>query len=178
MVNKSMETNEVFLDNVRVPAENLLGKLHAGWTQMLETLAYERILVASMCLGVTQRVMDDAVQYAKEREQFGRPIGKFQAVRHRLVDMQARLDAARLLCYQAVWLIQEGLLHEQAVNIAKLFASETYVKNSSEGMRILGGYGLSMEYDMQRYFRDAREFIIGAGTSDIMRNIIAKQMGL
>jgi len=178
MVNKSMETNEVFLDNVRVPAENLLGKLHAGWTQMLETLAYERILVASMCLGVTQRVVDYAVEYAKEREQFGRPIGKFQVISHRLVDMQARLDAARLLCYQAVWLIQEGLPHEQAVNIAKLFASETYVKNSSEGMRILGGYGLSMEYDMQRYFRDAREFIIGAGTSDIMRNMIAKQMGL
>ena len=178
MVNKGMETNEIFFDNVKVPGKNLLGKLNEGWKNIIKTLAFERIFVAAMCIGVTQRVMEDAVQYSKEREQFGRPIGKFQVIRHRLADMQVRLDAARLLCYRAVWLIQEGLPYDQAVSIAKLVASETYARNSSDAMRILGGYGLTMEYDMQRYFRDAREFIIGAGTSDIMRNIIAKQMGL
>ena len=178
IVNKAMETNEIFFENVRIPAKNLLGKLNEGWKQIMETLAFERIFVASMCLGVTQRVMEDAIQYAKERVQFGKPISKFQAVRFKLVDMQARLVAARLLCYHAVWLIHEGLPYEQPVSIAKLVASETYALNSTEGMQILGGYGLTMEYDMQRYFRDAREFVIGAGTSEIMRNVISREMGL
>lgn len=178
IVNKAMETNEIFFENVRIPTKNLLGKLNEGWKQIMETLAFERIFVASMCLGVTERVMEDAIQYAKERVQFGKPISKFQAIRFKLVDMQARLEAARLLCYHAVWLIHEGLPYEQAVSIAKLVASETYAINSTEGMQILGGYGLTMEYDMQRYFRDAREFVIGAGTSEIMRNVISREMGL
>jgi len=178
IVNKGMETNELFFDDLMVPAANVLGRPDEGWQHILKTLAFERIFVAAMCLGVTQRVVDDAILYAKQRVQFGRPIGTFQAIRFKLADMQARLEAARLLCYHAVWLIREGLPYERAVSIAKLVASETYALNSTEGMQILGGYGLTIEYDMQRYFRDAREFVIGAGTSEIMRSVIAKDMGL
>jgi len=178
MVNKAMETNEIFFDNVRVPAKNSLGTLNKGWTHLMDLLSFERIFVSAMCIGVTQRVVEDAVEYAKNRVQFGKPISKFQAIQHKLVDMQMRLDAARLLCYHAIWLMEIGKPFKQSVCIAKLAASEACVQNSQEGMQILGGYGLTMEYDMQRYFRDSREFVVGAGTSEIMRNAIAKEMGL
>ena len=173
-----METNEIFLDNVRVPAKNLLGKLNNGWNQIAATLAHERIIVSGICIGCTETVMEDAVEYAKKRVQFGRPISKFQTIRNRLVDMKVRLEGARMLCYNAVNMIEEGLPYEQACSIAKFVVSETYLQNSMEGIRVLGGYGVTMDYDMQRHMRDSLPFVIGAGTSDIMRNIIAKQMGL
>ena len=178
IVNKAMATSQIFFDQVRVPEGNLLGKLDGGWAAILKTLDFERICVAAMCLGVTQTVLDDALQYAQERVQFGQPIGKFQVIQHKLADMKARLEAARLLTYRAAWMAQQDMPCTMEASLAKLVASENYVLNSMDGMQILGGYGLTMEYDMQRFFRDAREFTIGAGTSEILRNIIARLIGL
>lgn len=175
---RTMGTYSLFCDNVRVTRDKMLGKLHDGWNVILGNLEMERTFTSSMYVGQAQSVVDDALAHAKEREQFGKPIGKFQAIAHMLADMQTEVDAARLLVYRAASTIDHGETAAKEVSMAKLFASETLMKVATQGMQIMGGYGYCMEYDMQRYFRDAKITTVSAGSSQMQRLIIARHMGL
>ena len=128
--------------------------------------------------GNSQTVVDQALAYAKERKQFGKPIGNFQAIAHMLADMQTRVDASRMLMLRAASKMANGENALREVSQAKLFGSETFAEVANQGMQIMGGYSYMMEYDMQRHYRDARSTTITAGTSQMQRNIIANTMGL
>jgi len=175
---RSVGTAEVFLSDVRVPKEDLLGSPNKGWDYITETLGRERVSIASICVGAAQSAFDDVLQYAKEREQFGRPLGRFQVIQHKFADMQIDIEAARLFTYRAAYLLREGGVCRKEAAIAKLQASEAYMQTALQGIQIMGGYGYMMEYDMQRHFRDAKLFEIGGGASEIQRNIIARELGL
>ncbi len=171
-------TNEVFYRDVRVPKENVLGGVGKGWENLNKGLGVERLSVAMMYAGTSQAIVDYAVGYAKERRQFGQPICKFQAIQHKLADMQIKADIARLLGYRVAWMLSEGLPCFKEMSIAKLYASEALFAIANDGVQVMGGYGVMKEYDMELFFRDSRIGMIGAGSSEIQRTIIAKQMGL
>jgi alkylation response protein AidB-like acyl-CoA dehydrogenase len=169
-------TYEIHFDNVRVPAEHLIGQPHQGWSYLLSGLQYERVTSTAGYCGAAQAVVDMALNYAKERKQFGKAIGDHQAIAHMLADMQTEVEAARLMLWNAAWRLANDHDALAAISMAKLFGSETYVKVANQGMQILGAFGYSMEYGMQRHFRDARSTTIGAGTSQMQRNLIARLM--
>jgi len=171
-------TYEVFFNDVRVPAERLVGGENKGWDCVLSGLQVERITSAAGNLGAAQACLDLAVEYAKERKQFGRAIGTNQAIAHSLADMATEIEAARALTWRAAWMVSGGQDALREISMAKLFSSEAYVKCANLGMQVFGGFGYSMEFDMQRHYRDARSATIAAGTSQIQRNIIAGLMGL
>jgi len=171
-------TYEIFFDDVRVPAEHLVGGENRGWDCILSGLQAERITSAAGNLGAAQACLDLAVGYSKQRKQFGRPIGTNQAIAHLLADMATEIEAARALTWRAAWMASSGQDALREISMAKLFSSEAYVKCANMGMQVFGGYGYSMEFDMQRHYRDARSATIAAGTSQIQRNIIAGLMGL
>jgi alkylation response protein AidB-like acyl-CoA dehydrogenase len=171
-------TYEVFFDEVRVPAANLVGGENKGFDVVLSGLNVERITSAANAVGGCQAIVDLATAYAKERKQFGRPIGTNQAIAHMLADMHTKVEAARSLMWRAAWLVSAGREAVREITMAKLFAGEAYVEVAAMGMQILGGYGMSYEFDMQRYFRDSRAATVAAGTSQIQRNLIAGLMGL
>lgn len=175
---KMIHTCEVFFDNVKVPRENLVGEVNNGWEILLSSLDYERLFVCSTYVGAAQSAVDLALDYAKKRVQFGRPIGSFQAIGHMLSDMQTEVDCARLLVYRAAWMMDQGMKCSKEVSMAKLFGSETYAKIANQGMQIMGGYGYTLEYEMQRHFRDSRVLTVSAGSSQIQRTAIARHMGL
>ena len=155
-----------------------MGKLNDGWANLNKGLGIERLSVAIMYAGTSQAILDYAVGYAKERKQFGKPISKFQAIQHKFADMQIKADIARLLSYRVAWMVQEGVPCFKEMSIAKLYASEAIFAIANDGVQIMGGYGVLKEYDMELFFRDSRIGMIGAGSSEIQRSIIAKQMGL
>jgi alkylation response protein AidB-like acyl-CoA dehydrogenase len=171
-------TYEVFFNDVRVPADRLVGGENKGWDCVLSGLQIERVCSAAGSCGGALAAFDLALAYAKERVQFGRPIGTNQSVAHTLADLQTEIDAARTLMWRAAWMVSEGQDALREITMAKLFASEVYVKVANAGMQIFGGYGYSMEYDMQRHFRDSRSSTIAAGTSEMQRNVLAGLMGL
>jgi alkylation response protein AidB-like acyl-CoA dehydrogenase len=171
-------TYEIFFTDVRVPAERLVGGENKGWDCVLAGLQAERICSAAGNLGAAQACLDLAVDYAKERKQFGRPIGSNQALAHMLADLATELEAARALTWRAAWMATSGQDALREISMAKLLTSETYVKIANAGMQVFGGYGYSMEFDMQRHYRDARSATIAAGTSQMQRNIVAGLMGL
>ncbi len=171
-------TYELFFDEVRVPADRLVGGENKGWDCVLAGLQAERITSAAGNVGAAQACVDLALQYAKDRKQFGRPIGTNQAIAHMLADMQSEVEAARTLMWRAAWIVSQGRDALREISMAKLLSSETYVRVANLGMQIMGAYGYSMEYDMQRHFRDSRAATIAAGTSQMQRNIIAGLMGL
>jgi alkylation response protein AidB-like acyl-CoA dehydrogenase len=171
-------TYEIFFRNVRVPTDRLIGGENKGWECLLSGLQVERVCSAAGNCGAAQAVVDIALAYAKERKQFGRPIGSFQAIAHMLADMQTEVEAARALMYRAAWMVASGQDALREISMAKLLSSETYAKVANQGMQVLGAYGYSMEFDMQRHFRDSRASTIAAGTSQIQRNLIAGLMGL
>ncbi len=171
-------TNEVSYANVRVPGENIMGKLNEGWPSLNKGLGVERLSVAMMYAGTSQAILDYAAGYAKQRIQFGKPISKFQAIQHKFADMQIKADVARLLSYRVAWMLKEGLPCFKEMSIAKLYASEAIFAIANDGVQIMGGYGVMKDYDMELFFRDSRIGMIGAGSSEIQRTIIAKQMGL
>jgi len=170
--------HEIFFDDVRIDPSRLLGEANRGWDYLLSGLQCERALTAAGYIGAAQRVVDLATAYAKERRQFGKPIGQFQAIAHMLADLQTEVEAGRLLAQQAASRLDRGMDSLRQVSMAKLFGSETYVKAANQGMQIMGAYGYSMEHEMQRHYRDARSTTIGAGSSQMQRNIIAACMGL
>ncbi|MFC1859031.1 acyl-CoA dehydrogenase family protein [Thermodesulfobacteriota bacterium] len=175
---KMLHTCEMFFDDVRVPKENLVGELNGGWRLLLSGLDFERLFVCSTYIGAAQSAVDMALDHAKNRVQFGRPIGTFQAIGHMLADMQTEVDCARLLTYRAAWMLDQGMACSKEVSMAKLYGSETYAKISNQGMQVMGGYGYTMEYEMQRHFRDSRVLTVSAGSSQIQRTAIARHMGL
>ncbi|RCX08557.1 acyl-CoA dehydrogenase family protein [Extensimonas vulgaris] len=175
---RSLGTYEVFFDNVRIPADCIVGEPNRGWDYMLSGLQLERLMTTAAYCGAAQDVVDQALAYAKERKQFGKPIGNFQAIAHMLADMQTDVEASRLLMLHSAWLLAQGKDALKVLSMAKLFGSEAYVRAANNGMQIMGGYGYIKEFDMQRHFRDARVTTITAGTSQVQRNLIAKLMGL
>lgn len=178
---KGSSACEITFQNVAVPMENVAGGpecIGKGMQLLLKTLDTERLEVAACGVGVAQGALDEAVEYAKNRVQYGRPISKLQAIRHMLAEMATQVQAARLLTYQAAWLEEQGLPCSLEANMAKLFATEAAKHVALEGMQIFGGYGYSMEFDMQRYVRDSLVLPIGGGTSQIVKNAIARIMDL
>ena len=171
-------TYEIFLNAAKVTPDRLVGGENKGWDVVLSGLQVERVTAAAGSCGAAQAIVDLALQYAKDRKQFGRPIGTFQAIAHMLADMQTEVDAAKTLMWRAAWLVSTGKEALKEITMAKLFAGETYVKVANNGMQVLGGYGYNMEFDMQRYFRDSRAATVAAGSSQIQRNLLANLMGL
>ena len=174
------ETNEIHLDGVRVPEEALLGTEGSGWIQLMAGLNYERVILAASALGLAQRSFDDALAYAKERKQFGRPIGSFQAISHKFADMATQIAQVRLLVRWVARLTDEdpGRMLPQEASMAKLAATELAKHCALEGVQIMGGYGYATEYPMERHLRAAVVTTIYGGTSEIQKNIIAKTLGL
>jgi alkylation response protein AidB-like acyl-CoA dehydrogenase len=169
-------TTEIFLDEVRVPEDALLGEVGQGWTIITDHLELERCAVAAAYTGNAQTAVDTATRYAHERVQFGKPIFEFQTLKHTLADCQTQVDAARLLCYRAAQMKADGLPAARETSMAKLYGSETLKKCALDGMQILGGYANLPEGDMERYLRESVQSTIGGGTSQIQRTIIAKSM--
>jgi alkylation response protein AidB-like acyl-CoA dehydrogenase len=169
---------EVWLDNAYVPATHVIGEVNRGWSHILTTLNNERILVAALATGILRGVIEDAVKYAGEREAFGRPIGQFQIIQHWIADMQMRLMQAELMTYKSAWLYDNDLPCHIESSAAKTIASEYATEAADRGIQILGGYGYSAEYNMQRYWRDARLYQIGPITNQMVRNLVAEDLGL
>ena len=178
---RGSNTCEVYYDEVKVPPENILGgpeNLNKGWTQMMRLLNSERLLLSACALGIGQGAFEYALNYAKEREQFGKPIGRFQVIQHMLVEMATELEAARQLAYYAAWRDIQGMEAVKETSMSKYYCAEVAKKVCLQGVQILGGYGYAMEYDAQRYLRDVLVLPIGGGTTQIQKNIIGAQLGL
>ncbi len=171
-------TYEIFFKDVRVTPDRLVGGENKGWDCLLSGLQVERVTSAASACGGALAVVDMAVNYAKERKQFGRPIGTNQAIAHMLADMAAEVEAARTMVWRAAWMVANGENALREISMAKLLASEAFAKVANQGMQILGGYGYNMEFDMQRFYRDARISTVAAGSSQMQRNLIAGLMGL
>jgi len=174
---KGVESCELLFDDYRAPADAVLGgKEGKGFAQMMKGLETGRIQVASRALGVAQAAFDDALRYAQERESFGKPIWKHQSVGNYLADMATKITAARQLILHAAERFDSGARSDMEAGMAKLFASEVAMEVALNAVRIHGGYGYSTEYDVERYFRDAPLMIVGEGTNEIQRNVIAEQL--
>ncbi len=174
----SSDTGELSFTDVEVPAENLLGTENSGFALIMANFAWERLLMAIGAIGGMGRVIEATIAYAGEREAFGRPIGKFQAIRHKLAEMAMSAEAARALTYNALRLFHEGQDCIREVTIAKLFTQRGLVEICDEALQIHGGYGYMREYGIERALRDARLGPIGGGTDEIMKEILGKRMGL
>ena len=176
---RSSETSELFFEDCRIPASDRWGGGGAsGLAGLLQSIDRSRVSIASLSLGIAVAAFEAALAYAKEREQFGRPIGKFQAIQLKLVDMATRIEAARLLTYQAIELANEGAQFTKEASMAKLFATESSVQITGDAVQVHGGYGYCTEYPVERYFRDAKLMTIFEGTSEIQNVVIARELGL
>ena len=174
---QGVESCELAFDDCRVPASSVLGgEPGRGFAQMMKGLETGRIQVASRALGVATAALEDALAYAQTRESFGQPIWKHQAIGHYLADMATKLTAARQLTLHAAERYDSGERADMEAGMAKLFASEAAMEIALNAVRIHGGYGYSTEYDVERYFRDAPLMIVGEGTNEIQRNVIASQL--
>ena len=171
-------TTELFFDDVRVPEENLVGKRGEGFKQFLKVLDGGRIAIGAMGVGIAQACLDASLKYAKERVQFGQPIGKFQAVQFKLADIAMNVELARNMYLKAAWLKDTGQPYALEANYAKLFGSEISTKAALEAIQIHGGYGYIKEFPVERYLRDAKLLEIGEGTSEVIRLVIARCLGL
>jgi alkylation response protein AidB-like acyl-CoA dehydrogenase len=169
-------TAELVFEDARVPADALLGAEGEGFKQMLTTLDGGRIGIASQAVGIGRAVLEEALEYAKTREQFGQPISSFQAIQWKLADMATELDAAELLTLRAAWLEDQKKPFEKEAAMAKLYASDVTMRAAVEGVQILGGYGYCKEYPMERHMRDAKICQIYEGTNEIMRLVIARNL--
>lgn len=175
---RAIGTTQVFYAGVKVPESTVLGEVGQGWRAADSYLWYERLCLSAARTGAATAAFEYALDYAKNRKQFDRPIGKFQAISHKLADMKVMLDVSRTMVYRFAWLVSVGKATRQDAAVLKLYTSETYKSVADLGLQILGGYGYCMEFPMQRFFRDSRLATIGAGTSEIQRNIIAHSLGL
>lgn len=172
----ALPTSEVAFDNCLVPDSHRLSEEGDGESHLKKTLAEIRIITGAMGLGVARAALDEAVRYASERKQFGKPIDRFQAIQFKLAEMATQLEAATHLVYHAAWLCDAGRPHHKQATMAKLFATEAAAEICDQAARILASYGYAMEYPVQRYLRDVRFLLIGGGTSEILKLIIAKEV--
>ena len=175
---RSSDTRELTFSGCRVPQDNLLGPRGGGFRQFLEILDGGRIGVAALGLGMAQGAFELGLRYAQEREQFGRPIGRFQAIQFKLADMATEIEAGRGLVYKAAWLKDQGRPFAQQAAIAKLYTGELARRACNESLQIHGGYGFMDEYPISRFYRDAKVLEIGEGTNEIQRLVIARGLGL
>ncbi|MTW84861.1 acyl-CoA dehydrogenase [Virgibacillus dakarensis] len=174
---RGSDTAEIVLDHVRVPKKNLLGDPDKGFKQFLHTLDGGRISIGALGLGIAQGSLEKALEYAKERKQFGKSISNFQAIQFKLADMAMEVELARNMVHKAAWLKDRGKPFTKEAAFAKLYATETAFRSANQAIQILGGYGYMREYEVERYLRDAKLLEIGEGTSEIQRLVIARQLG-
>jgi len=170
------DTAQLIMEDAEVPAENLLGEMNHGFQDTLRVLDGGRIGIAAMALGLARGALEESIKYAKERHQFGRPIGRFQAIQWKLADMGTEIEAARLLTLRAAALKDQGLPTTKESAMAKLFASEVGVRACTQAIQIHGGYGYLRDFPVERYFRDVKLTEIGEGTSEIQRLVIAREL--
>ncbi len=175
---RSSDTRELAFAGCRVPDDHLLGPRGAGFRQFLEILDGGRISVAALGLGAAQGAYEMSLAYAREREQFGRPIGRFQAIQFKLADMATEIEAARNLVYKAAWLKDAGRDFAQVAAMAKLYTGELSRRVCNEALQIHGGYGFMDEYPVSRFYRDQKVLEIGEGTNEVQRMVIARGLGL
>ena len=168
-----MATAEVNYKDVRVPAANLIGKEGRGFYQVLEFFDESRILVAAQALGIAQGAFERALAYVKERQQFGRRLADFQVTQHKLADMATKIELARLMTYKAAWNFDQGRMDPKLTSMAKMYAARTAVEVADEAIQLLGGYGYMTEYEVERFYRDAKITEIYEGTKEIQKNTIA-----
>ncbi len=168
-----MSTAEVTFRDVRVPLSNLIGKEGKGFYQVLEFFDESRILIAAQALGTGQGAFDRALAYVKQREQFGKKIAEFQVTQHKLADMATKLELARLMTYKAAWNYDQGRIDPKLTSMAKMVAARTAVEVADEAIQLLGGYGYMAEYEVERFYRDAKITEIYEGTREIQKNTIA-----
>ena len=172
------DTRELSFDGCRVPAANLLGERGRGYAQFLRTLDEGRVAIAALSAGLAQGCVDESLRYAGEREAFGGPIGRFQALQFKIADMEARAHVARLAWYHAAALLLAGKPFKKEAAIAKLTASNAAMDNARDATQIFGGYGFMNEFPVGRFYRDAKILEIGEGTSEVQRMLIARELGL
>jgi alkylation response protein AidB-like acyl-CoA dehydrogenase len=168
-----MATAEVNYKDVRVPVENTIGEEGKGFYQVLEFFDESRILVAAQALGIAQGAFNRALAYVKQREQFGRKIAQFQVTQHKLADMATKIELARLVTYKAAWNFDQGRIDPKLTSMAKMYAARTAVEVADEAIQLLGGYGYMTEYEVERFYRDAKITEIYEGTKEIQKNTIA-----
>jgi butyryl-CoA dehydrogenase len=169
-------TGELLFEDCRIPAENMLGAKGEGWKIFLKTLDGGRISIGAMAVGLSQAALDASVTYARERKQFGKPIGSFQGVAFMIADMATEVEAARALVWRAAWLKDQGQDYSTAAAQAKLFASEVSQRVTNMGVQVHGGYGYVEEYKVERFLRDAKLTELGEGTSQIQRLVIGRRI--
>ncbi|MEK3975456.1 acyl-CoA dehydrogenase family protein [Psychrobacillus sp. FSL K6-1267] len=170
-------TTELVIDNVRVPKENLLGKRGNGFRQFLVTLDGGRIGIGAMAVGIAQAAFDRALQYSKERKQFGKTLSEFQITQFKLADMAMKIELARTMVYKAAWLKDQGRAFGKEASMCKLYASEIAMEVADQAIQLHGGYGYMKEYEVERFMRDAKLLEIGEGTSEVQRMVIARHIG-
>lgn len=170
---RMMHTAEVNFKDVRVPLSNLIGKENRGFYQVLEFFDESRILIAAQALGTAQGAFDRALAYVKSREQFGKKIADFQVTQHKLADMATKIEMARLMVYKAAWNFDQGRIDPKLTSMAKMAAARTAVEVCDEAIQLLGGYGYMAEYEVERFYRDAKITEIYEGTREIQKNTIA-----
>ncbi|PWL28798.1 MAG: acyl-CoA dehydrogenase [Fluviicola sp. XM-24bin1] len=173
---RASETAELIFDNVRVPDANVIGEVGMGFVQAMKVLDGGRISIAALSCGVARGAYEASVKYAKEREQFGRPISQFQAISFKLADMATQVEAAEMLTFQAAYRKNEGLPVTKEGAFAKYYASEVSVTCGNEAVQIMGGYGYTKEYPAEKFLRDAKLMTIGEGTSEIQKLVISREI--
>jgi len=169
-------TAEVDFKDVRVPLSNLIGKENRGFYQVLGFFDESRILIAAQALGIAQGAFDRALVYVKQREQFGRKIAQFQVTQHKLADMATKIETARLITYKSAWNFDQGCVDPKLTSMAKMFAARTAVEVCDETIQLLGGYGYMLEYEIERFYRDAKITELYEGTREIQKNTIASAL--
>jgi len=169
-------TGAVTFTDARVPEKNLIGKLNRGFYQLMAFFDESRILVAAQALGTAQGAFDRALAYVKQREQFGKKIAQFQATRHKLADMATKIETARLLTYQSAWNFDQGRIDPKLTAMAKMWAARVAVEVCDEAIQLLGGYGYMAEYEVERFYRDAKITELYEGTREIQKNTIASYL--
>jgi acyl-CoA dehydrogenase len=176
MTRHTVDTNILYISDLEVPAENLVGELDNGFYHLLDTLNPERIHIAAECIGLGRLAIDRAVKYAKERVVFDRPIGQNQGIAFPLAEAYSEIEVADLMRYKAAWLFDRGLPCGAEANIAKLRASEAAMKATDRAVQTLGGYGLANSFDVERYFRDARLMRIAPISSEMALNYVSEHV--
>lgn len=173
---RMMDTAEVNFKDVRVPLSNLIGEENKGFYQVLEFFDESRILIAAQGLGTAQGAFDRALAYVKQREQFGRKIAQFQITQHKLADMATKIETARLLVYKAAWNFDQGRIDPKLTSMAKMYAARAAVEVCDEAIQLMGGYGYMLEYEVERFYRDAKICELYEGTKEIQKNTIASAL--
>ena len=170
---RTVPTAEIVFENVRVPFLNLIGQEHKGLSHALDSFTESRILVGSQALGIAQGAFDRALAYAKQREQFGKKLVEFQITRHKLAEMATKIELARLITYKASWAYDQGRMDSELTSMAKMYAAQTAVEVADESIQLFGGYGYILDYEVERFYRDAKVTELYEGSKEVQKDIIA-----